>query len=97
MVVVPNFEPGGIGLGLAEMVADEAFSLEAVVSVFSEDEDGKRLQAVQKNSKPKAQTREIFILMGEPTANSTGRKSRVYPQTRDGKRTTICRLFLLAD
>jgi len=61
MVVVPNFEPGGIGFGLAEIVAEEAFSLEAVVPLFSEDEDGERLHEVQKSIKPKAETTIFFI------------------------------------
>ncbi len=90
MVVAPIFPPLKTGFGLAEIVAEEAFSLEAVVSLFSEDEDGKRLQEVQKSNKPKEQTREIFILMGDLTANSTGRKSGVgaMHKMRNGPRFT---------
>jgi len=75
MVVVPNFDPGGIGFGLAEMVAEEAVSLEAVVSLFSEDEDGKRLQEAKQSIKPRVKTTRVFICRDERSADSTGRKS----------------------
>ena len=68
MVVVPNFGPGGIGFGLAEIVAEE-FSL-AAVPPFSFAEEGERLQeTAPKRMKLKHRIRNVFILMNEPSAN----------------------------